>query len=284
MLARSSSTVALLIAAFAGAGLAAAELASQVFPASKAEVAAKGAFGEFKKLLAGETRGMKDLLTGVAVIEPGEAIHPPHQHAEEEFLLLAQGEGTWHLDGGESAAREGDLLYVAPWVMHGLKNTSKAPLTFFVVKWNGQGLAVPEPPAAGAASGPSSGIRGEIASKVIHRDDVKPELGPAGDLRRYWNGVATRGLRDVVTGCAVLNPGQEVHPPHQHAEEEFIYLLKGRGAWHLDGNELDASAGDLLYTQSWTLHGLKNTSSEPLAFYILKWNAAALPVPEKPVR
>lgn len=124
-------------------------LASGVITNAQAEVAAQGAFGTFKKLLAGETRSLRDLLTGVAVIEPGQEIHPPHQHAEEEFLYLAKGEGTWHLAGKEFAAHEGDLLYVEPWVMHGIKNTGKAPLTFFVVKWNGKQLALPEKPAAG---------------------------------------------------------------------------------------------------------------------------------------
>jgi mannose-6-phosphate isomerase-like protein (cupin superfamily) len=273
------------------------ELASQVLPIARAELAAKGAFGEFRKQLNGETRSLQELLSGVAVIEPGQEIHPPHQHAEEEFLYLAKGEGTWHLDGKESRAREGDLLYVAPWVVHGLKNTSKRPLTFFVVKWNGRGLPVPaKPPATegksaganadptGAGLPPAAGIRGELASEIRRRDDVTPEVGPIGDLRRYWNGAATRSLRDLVTGVAVLNPGQEVHPPHQHAEEEFIYLVQGRGTWHLDGKDLPAAEGDLLFTAPWVMHGLKNTGNEALTFFIVKWNAAALPLPEKPAR
>jgi mannose-6-phosphate isomerase-like protein (cupin superfamily) len=106
----------------------------------------KGAFGEFRKLLGGETRSMKDLLVGACVLEAGQQIHPAHVHPEEEFLYVAKGEGTWNLNGKESPAHEGDVLYVRPWDLHGLTNTSKERLTFFVVKWNGRQLPIPELP------------------------------------------------------------------------------------------------------------------------------------------
>jgi len=115
---------------------------------AQGEVAEKGAFGEFRKLLGGETRSLKDLLAGACVLEPGKQIHPAHVHAEEEFLYVAKGEGTWNLNGKESAAHEGDLLYVKPWDLHGLTNTGKEKLTFLVFKWNGRQLPVPEKPAA----------------------------------------------------------------------------------------------------------------------------------------
>ena len=263
------------------------DAASQILPASKGEIVAKGDFGEFRKLLAGETRSVKELLTGVAVIEPGKEIHPPHQHAEEEFLLLAEGSGTWSLAGQESPARRGDLLYVEPWVMHGLKNTSDKPLVFFVVKWSGKGMEDAAKPdattTAKPAAKPAAGAT-PIVSRVLHREDVKPdaENSPIGDVRRYWNRALTRSMKDLVTGVATLNPGQEVHPAHQHADEELMWIVKGRGTWHFDGHDVPANEGDLLYTEPWKLHGLTNTSDAPLTFYIVKWNPTAVVMPERP--
>src|SRR5262245_53509535 len=126
---------------------AAGDLDSCIVSFAKGEVAEKGAFGEFRKLLGGETRSLKDLLAGACVLEPGQQIHPPHVHADEEFLYVAKGEGTWHLNGKDSAAHEGDVLYVKPWDLHGLTNTGKERLTFLVIKWNGRQLPVPEKPA-----------------------------------------------------------------------------------------------------------------------------------------
>ena len=42
----------------------------------------------------GETYSAKDGLAAVAVIKAGMEIHPPHQHAEEEYLIVAEGTGT----------------------------------------------------------------------------------------------------------------------------------------------------------------------------------------------
>jgi mannose-6-phosphate isomerase-like protein (cupin superfamily) len=82
----------------------------------------------------------------VVTLKPGQAPHPPHRHAEEEFMILAEGTGTWHLDGKEIPARNGDAVYAAPWIMHGLKNTGETPLTYYMVKWNNKGVRAPEKP------------------------------------------------------------------------------------------------------------------------------------------
>lgn len=89
----------------------------------------------------GESYGTQDGLAAVAVIKPGMEIHPPHLHAEEEYLMVVAGTGTWHLLGEERPAQPGDMLYAAPWDIHGIKNTGTEPLTFVVWKWNNKGVA-----------------------------------------------------------------------------------------------------------------------------------------------
>jgi len=103
-------------------------------------------WGTFSTYYQGETYGTKDVLTGVAVIKAGWEIHPPHQHAEEEYLMITEGQGTWHLNGKAFTAQKGDMLYAAPWDLHGIKNTGTAPLTFTVWKWNTKGLPIPTRP------------------------------------------------------------------------------------------------------------------------------------------
>jgi mannose-6-phosphate isomerase-like protein (cupin superfamily) len=87
-----------------------------------------------------ETYGTRDGLAAVAVIRPGWEIHPPHQHAEEEYLIVVEGSGTWHLNGQERDAKPGDMQYAAPWDVHGIKNTGNTPLRFVVWKWNNKGV------------------------------------------------------------------------------------------------------------------------------------------------
>lgn len=104
-------------------------------------------WGEMRTYFLGNTYGTTNMFTAMAVVKPGESVHPAHRHAEEEFLVLTKGSGTWHLDGNEFPAKEGDVLYVEPWKFHGLVNTSKEPLTFFVVRWNNQGVPPPSAPS-----------------------------------------------------------------------------------------------------------------------------------------
>ena len=94
----------------------------------------------------GETFGTENVLAAVAVIEPGMEIHPPHRHTEEEYMLVMEGEGTWHLNGEDFEASAGDMLYAAPWNIHGIKNTGSTPLRFVVWKWDNKGIELPVDP------------------------------------------------------------------------------------------------------------------------------------------
>ena len=94
-----------------------------------------------------ETYGTKDGLAAVAVIKPGWEIHPPHQHAEEEYLMVTAGSGTWSLNGKERPAKAGDMQYAAPWDFHGVKNTGRTPLRFVVWKFNSKGVTPTPQPA-----------------------------------------------------------------------------------------------------------------------------------------
>lgn len=103
-------------------------------------------WGEMRTYFRGETHGTTGAFAAIAVVRPGEAVHPAHRHAEEEYLVITEGSGRWHLDGKEFPASKGDVLHASPWVMHGLVNTGTTPLTFFVVKWSSKGVGAPPAP------------------------------------------------------------------------------------------------------------------------------------------
>ena len=108
--------------------------------------ATKADWGEMRFYFRGQTHGTNDVLTAVAVVEPGKAVHRAHRHAEEEYLVVAHGSGKWLLAGKEFPAKRGDILYVEPWVYHGLTNTGQQPLVFIVVRYSGKGVRIPAKP------------------------------------------------------------------------------------------------------------------------------------------
>ena len=108
--------------------------------------AQKGNWGEMRTYFRGETLGTKDAFAAVAVVESGKAVHRAHRHVEEEYLVINEGFGTWQLGDRTFPARKGDMLYVEPWVYHGLTNTGDKPLVFTVIKFNGKGIQLPPRP------------------------------------------------------------------------------------------------------------------------------------------
>jgi mannose-6-phosphate isomerase-like protein (cupin superfamily) len=92
-------------------------------------------FGEVHVYYKGETDQLRLLETLRVRVNPGYSPPPPHQHPEEEILLVVEGEGEFLLDGQASPCAAGTMLYAAPGHSHGINNTGSEPLTLHVFKW-----------------------------------------------------------------------------------------------------------------------------------------------------
>ena len=83
----------------------------------------------------GPTDQLSGMCTGMAVLDPGASPHPPHQHPEEEFLIVAGGTGEIECGGTVTKVAAGDIMYCAGNVLHGITNTGPVPMTFYWSKW-----------------------------------------------------------------------------------------------------------------------------------------------------
>ena len=92
-------------------------------------------FGEVHIYYKGETDQLRLLETLRVRVNPGYSPHPPHQHPEEEILLVVEGEGEFVLDDQATPCAAGAMLYAAPGHSHGINNTGSGPLTLHVFKW-----------------------------------------------------------------------------------------------------------------------------------------------------
>jgi mannose-6-phosphate isomerase-like protein (cupin superfamily) len=119
------------------------------------------------------------------------------------------------------------------------------------------------------------------STRVISEAAAKAETSGWGTFHVYCTG-ETRGSRDGFAGVADIKPGQEVHPAHRHAEEEYLLITEGSGTWTVGDRVFPAKTGDMLYAAPWDLHGIRNTGSVNLKFVVWKWNAKAIPTPLKP--
>jgi quercetin dioxygenase-like cupin family protein len=88
----------------------------------------------------GPTDQLAAVSTGMAVLEPGASPHPPHQHPEEEFMVVASGTGEIVVDGEVTQVGPGAIMYTAGNTMHGITNTGSSPMTFYWSKWMARGF------------------------------------------------------------------------------------------------------------------------------------------------
>jgi len=119
-----------------------------------------------------------------------------------------------------------------------------------------------------------------LPSGVMAWDQMKSEVEPWGEIRKYHVG-DTSSCRDMFSAVLHIKPGWEVHPPHRHLEEEFLVIMGGSGLWYHQDKEIPARFGDVLFTEPWALHGIKNTGTETLLFFVSKWIGRETPLVAK---
>ena len=114
----------------------------------------------------------------------------------------------------------------------------------------------------------------DLRTKVFTEDEVVKEELAWGTFTIYTpeDGTSTYGTENMLTAVAEIKPGMEIHPPHQHSAEEFLFVIEGEGTWSVEGEEFEAKAGDLLYAYPWDWHGITNTGETPLRFFVVKWD------------
>jgi mannose-6-phosphate isomerase-like protein (cupin superfamily) len=95
----------------------------------------KHPFGELTVFCEGKTGQLQSLVVGTLLLYPGQEPHPPHQHPEEEIMIMTEGEGMILVGGKNAPVSVGTVMYVEGNHLHGVKNTSSKPLRFYYMKW-----------------------------------------------------------------------------------------------------------------------------------------------------
>ena len=87
------------------------------------------------------------------------------------------------------------------------------------------------------------------------------------EVTGYQMGKAT-GLRRTGVNLARIAPGKEAFPYHSHwQEEEWIYIVEGRGLARIDGAEYEVGPGDFMaFPTPGVAHHLTNPFAEELVY------------------
>ena len=92
-------------------------------------------FGDLRVYFDGPTPQLKSATAGSLRLKPGMSPHPPHQHPEEEFMVVTEGTGEISVEGKVTKVAPGSIMFCAAGKLHGIVNTGKTPLLFYYWKW-----------------------------------------------------------------------------------------------------------------------------------------------------
>lgn len=125
--------------------------------------------------------------------------------------------------------------------------------------------------------------RTPLESRIFTAADARVSRGAWGSIAIYTeDGQPSAGSSSVLTAELEFLAGKQLQPPHQHADEEFQYVIEGAGTWTLNGRDYPLNKGDLMYTKPWDWHGIRNSSDAPLRFFVFKWESRGVTEPAKP--
>ena len=136
--------VAAIAAAATLAGIAAASargavLSSTVFDWN-AMTAKPNKTGEVRTVVQRPTATLDELEIHITTLNPGQVSHPPHQHPEEELLIVKEGDVEVLQNGVASRLGPGSVIFHASNELHNIRNVGSTPATYHVVQWRVPGM------------------------------------------------------------------------------------------------------------------------------------------------
>lgn len=200
----------------------------------------------------------------ISTLRPGLASHAPHQHPQEEIIIVKEGSLIVHLNDRELPLDTGGVAFFAANDWHAVRNAGDGPATYWVFNVATAATAVaPKTPAAQSAS-PE-----KLRSGVYRWDSLVVQPTPRG-ARRDIASASTVTFDNLSLHATTLNSGETPHAPHQHSDEEIIILKEGTLEVTVGGTTRSCGAGSVFFFASNQLHGLKNIGPRQATYYVLR--------------
>jgi len=97
--------------------------------------------GSVRQFFKAPTATLDQLELHVTTLNPGKASHPPHQHPNEELVIVNEGTVEALVNGEWKRVGPGSVIFNASNQLHGLKNVGSGPATYHVINWSSRGGA-----------------------------------------------------------------------------------------------------------------------------------------------
>lgn len=99
--------------------------------------------GERRQLFQAPTATLDELEGHVTTLNSGEIAHAPHQHLEEELIIVKEGTIEVVQAGVTNRVGAGSVIFHASNVPHGMRNVGAGVASYHVIKWVSPGAKNP---------------------------------------------------------------------------------------------------------------------------------------------
>ncbi len=93
------------------------------------------AVGSTRSFFRAPTATLDELELHVTTLNPGQTSHAPHQHPNEELVIIREGTVEALVQGEWKKVGPGSVIFNASNQLHGLKNVGDTPATYHVINW-----------------------------------------------------------------------------------------------------------------------------------------------------
>lgn len=125
-----------------GPGLEKPPMHSRIFQWSDME-ARPSNIGAVRNAFDAPTATLADFSCHITTLDPGKEPHPAHRHPEEELVIVKEGTLEVALNGVTNHVSAGGMVFCASNELHGWRNTSTSPVTYYVIHFVTHDLTKP---------------------------------------------------------------------------------------------------------------------------------------------
>jgi mannose-6-phosphate isomerase-like protein (cupin superfamily) len=91
--------------------------------------------GMRRDVLRAPTPTLEELEIHITTLGVNQVSHPPHQHPEEELLIVKEGTVETLQNGRPSRLGPGSIIFHSSNDLHNIRNAGSTPATYHVIQW-----------------------------------------------------------------------------------------------------------------------------------------------------
>lgn len=235
--------------------------------------AMKTPVGERRDVAERPTATLQTFECHISTLNPGQKSHPPHQHPQEELIILKEGSLDVSINGVTTRVGPGSLFFFASNDFHNVANNGDTPATYLVFNFATAATRT-APKVEAAKSAPATALR-----SAVYDWSKLPVTATATGGRRSVFDSPTVTCLNLESHVTTLDPGKAPHASHHHPDEELVIVKSGELEVTVAGTTRRVGPGSVSFFSSNDEHSLRNSGATDVTYYILRCVTAATPKP-----